>query len=144
MMLSKDEALKCINKAKREDVKRWNNLKRFVKKQAGKHDADGNEKLDEQELQAAMEQFYQDMQKWDDAKGKAEEAINFCDSNSDAEISKDEAMTCLQAAKEADPTNPQWQEIEDNMEKRFDKADKNGNGSLDKKELAKEIIKQGY
>ena len=64
----------------------------------------------------------------------------FCDTNSDEEINMDEAKVCLAAASAADPSNPMWAEIEANLEKRFAKVDKDGNGSLSKKELRKEII----
>ena len=42
LMLSLEEGLDCIKAAAREDKKRWRQMKRWVKKNAGSYDADGN------------------------------------------------------------------------------------------------------
>ena len=143
-MLTKEEGLDCIKKARKADNQRWGDLARWVRKNAGKHDADGNEKLDEFELQAAMDAYFEHQMKQDEAKEKAEQAIRYCDTDADDEISHPEAEKCLATLREYDPTNPQYDEIEDNLNKRWNKIDKDGNGTLNKKELAREIIRQGY
>lgn len=149
MMLTMEEGLNCIAEARKADTDRWDHLSGWVKEHAGKFDADGNQMLDEMELQAGMNAYFQAVNAREESIQKAEGAIAYCDQDGDGELTKEEGLACLKVAKEQaaihDPSRvEQYEKIEADLKANFDAADHNGNGKLDVGELAKKIVQEGY
>jgi len=147
-MLTQKEGLDCLNAAAKQDAKKWNSLKKWLKKNAGNFDADGNDKLDVFELEDGMNAYFtheENKRRMEAAMSKAREIIGHCDSNDDNQLEMAEATACLNEARENDDDGNAWfwDNLEQKIQGAFETADSNGNGKLSRKELGEEIMKGG-
>ena len=144
-LLNQEEAIACIEKAKQSDVERWDKIAQFAKNSAWNHDANGDGKFNAEELQAAVTAFFNWQHKMAEALPKAEQALAYCDTDGDDALTKEEGLACLDAAAAQFPEQAdKWAEIRADVESDYEKADKNGDGKLQKWELQHKIIKEGY
>ena len=89
----------CIDGAKKEDNKKWNQLKKYVKEHATTHDKDGNGNLSAAELQEGFDAFYvwtAEREHRKELNKAAQEAIDQCDTDGDNKLTQMEAITCLE------------------------------------------------
>ena len=132
------EAHTCIDNMIQDENERQQ-MHQMVDAHCNQIDTDGSGEVDINELRAVMEGDNDSGSESEDEGPSPREIIETCDTDNSGGLTKEEAHACIDAHV---PEGEHRQNAHQQVDEGFDKADKNGDGEVDRKELRRAMRKE--